>query len=131
MAWARFVILSAAKDRGSIAGVAGNGLWSHIEFVVSVRSCQGPSLRQDDSCGLLRDEEWGSGCGWSRRWVIGRDLGRVLRCAQDDSFGGTRMTAVGVCGTMRGHGCLPHLYTVLGDWGALRRGDEQFGAAGT
>ena len=42
---------------------------------------------QDDRGGLLRDEEWGSGCGCSRRWVGGRDLGRVLRCAQDDRGG--------------------------------------------
>jgi hypothetical protein len=45
VARARSVILSAAKDRGLIASGAGSGLWSHIEFVVSVRSCRGPSLR--------------------------------------------------------------------------------------
>jgi hypothetical protein len=45
VARARSVILSVAKDRGLIAIVAGSGLWSHIEFMVSLRPCRGPSLR--------------------------------------------------------------------------------------
>jgi hypothetical protein len=89
LAPARSVILSAAKDRGLIAGVAGSRLRSHIEFVVSVDRARVLRFAQDDRC------EGASGQGVGLRlWLI-TSLVDWLGTISPGSFAALRMTALG------------------------------------